>query len=84
MYTTFRVSCLLLEKQMRSHLKRLSSPYGCKDMVPLFGPNPTELRLTFTLDFIYQRNHHRLELWNLQPPYLQGYADAAPGKGAPI
>ena len=32
-----------------------------------------QVRLTFTLNFIYQRHHHRLELWNfyfLQPPYL--------------
>ena len=56
-------------------------------MVPLFEQNPTELRLIFTLDFIYQRQHHRLEPWNLffvQPPYLQGYADAVVGKGAPL
>ena len=46
-----------------------------------------QLRLIFTLDFIYQRHHHRLELWNLhflQPPYLQRYADAVAGKGAPL
>ena len=44
-----------------------------------------QLRLLFTLDFIYQRHHHRLELWNLyflQPPYLQRYADPVAGKGA--
>ena len=68
-------------------LKRLSNSYRCKGMVPLFERNPTELRLIFTLDFIYQRHHHRLEPWNLffvQPPYLQGYADAVVGKGAPL
>ena len=43
--------------------------------------------MIFTLDFIYQRDHHRLEPWNLhflQRPYLQGHADAATGKGAPL
>ena len=48
-------------------------------MVPLFERNPTELHLIFTLAFIYQRHHHRLESRNLffvQPPYLQRYADA--------
>ena len=48
--------------------------YRCKDMVPLFGRNPTKHRLIFTLDFIYQHHHYRLESWNLyllQPPYLQ-------------
>ena len=39
-------------------LKRLSIPCRCKDMVPLFAWNPTELRLIFTLDFLYQRHHH--------------------------
>ena len=56
-------------------------------MVSLFGGNPTELCLVFTLDFIYQCHHHRLELWNLyylQLPYLQRYADAVTGKGAPL
>ena len=42
-------------------LKRLSNPCRCKDMVPLFERNPTGLRLIFTLDFLYQRHHHRLE-----------------------
>ena len=45
-----------------------------------------QLRLIFTLDFIYQRHPHRLELGNLyflQPPYLQRYLDAVAGKGAP-
>ena len=53
--------------------ERLSYLYICKDMVPLFAQNSTELRLIFTLDFIYQRHHHRLESWNLhflQRPYL--------------
>ena len=68
-------------------LKRLSNPCRCKDMVPLFAWNPTGLRLIFTLDFLYQRHHHRLESWDLffvQPPYLQRYADAVAGKGAPL
>ena len=42
-------------------------------MVPLFERNPTELRLIFKLNFIYQRHHHRLESWNLffvQPPVM--------------
>ena len=55
-------------------------------MVLLSGRNPTELRLIFTLDFIYQRQYHRLESWNLfflNTPYLQSYADAVAGKGAP-
>ena len=46
-----------------------------------------QLRLIFTIDFIYQGHHHRLELWNLyflQPPYLQRYADAVAGKEAPL
>ena len=44
-----------------------------------------QLHLLFTLDFIYQRHHHRLELWNLYflpPPYLQRHADAVAGKGS--
>ena len=68
-------------------LKRLSNPCRCKDMVPLFAWNPTGLRLIFTLDFLYQRHHHRLESWDLffvQPPYLQRYADAVAGKGASL
>ena len=40
-------------------------PKQIKDMVPLYGQNPTELWLIFTLDFIYQRHHHRLESWKL-------------------
>ena len=46
-----------------------------------------QVRLIFTLNFIYQRHHHRLELQNLyslQLPYLQKYADAVAGKGAPL
>ena len=46
-----------------------------------------QLRLIFTLDFIYQRHHDRLESWNfyfLQPPYLQRYADAVAGKSASL
>ena len=46
-------------------LKRFSYPYRCKDMVPLFSRNPSELRMISTLDFIYQRYHHRLEPWTL-------------------
>ena len=55
------------------------------EMVSLFERNPTELCLIFTLDFIYQCHHHRLESYNyyfLQPPCLQRYADAVAGKGA--
>ena len=66
-------------------LKRLSNPHRCKDMVPLFERNRTRFRLIFTLNFLYQRHHHRLESWDLffvQPPYLQRYADAVTGKGA--
>ena len=50
----------------------------------LAGWNFSITPLIFTLDFIYQRHHHRLELQNLcslQPPYLQRYADAEAGKG---
>ena len=68
-------------------LKRLSNPCRCKDMVPLFEWNPTGLLFIFALDFLYQRHHHRLELWDLffvQPPYLQRYGDAVAGKGAPL
>ena len=56
-------------------------------MVPLFERNLTRFRLIFTLDFLYQRHHHRLESWDLffvQPPYLQRYADAVAGKGASL
>ena len=56
-------------------------------MVSLFVRNPTEFCLIFTLNFIYQRHHHRLESWNLyflQSPYLQRYADTVAGKGAPL
>ena len=44
-------------------------------------------RLILTLDFFYQHHHHRLELCDLyilQPSYLQRYADAVSGKGAPL
>ena len=56
-------------------------------MVPLFERNPAELCLIFTLNFTYQRHHHRFESWNLvlvQPPYLQRDADAVARKGAPL
>ena len=46
-----------------------------------------QVRLIFTLNFIYRRHHHRPELRNfysLQLPYLQKYADAVAGKGAPL
>ena len=74
---------------VRILFKRLSYPYRCKDMVQLFWRNPTELCLIFneTLDFIYQRHHHRLDSWNLiflQPPHLQRYADAVAGIGATL
>ena len=68
--------CILLKK-------RFFYPDRCKDVLPLFGW--IQLHLLFTLDFIYQRHHHRLELWNLyflQPPYLQRHADAVAGKGS--
>ena len=57
-----------------------------EDSIPLFGWDPTEFRLIFTLDFFYQRQHHRLQPWNfpfLQPPCLQRYADEVAGKGTP-
>ena len=56
-------------------------------MVQLFEQNPTGLLLIFTPDFLYQRHHHRLESWDLffvQPPYLQRYADPVAEKGAPL
>ena len=56
-------------------------------MVPLFARNLTRFRLIFTLDFLYQRHHHRLESWDLffvQPPYLDQYADGVAGKSAPL
>ena len=68
--------CILLKK-------RLSYPYRCKDVLPLFGRNSS----SFTFNFIYQCHHHRLELRNLhslQPPYLQKYAAAVTGKRAPL
>ena len=43
--------------------------------------------MIFTLDFIYQRHHHRPESWNLyflQPSYLLTYADVVAGKGASL
>ena len=46
-----------------------------------------QVSLIFTLNFIYQRHHLRLEIRNfysLQPPYLQKYADAVAGKGSPL
>ena len=46
-------------------LKRLSNPYRRKYMVPLSEQNPTELCLIFTLDFFYQRHHHRLKSWSV-------------------
>ena len=72
---------------MHTFKKRLSYPYRRKDMVPLFGRNLTELHLIFPLDFVYQRHHHRLQLWNLyslQPPYLQRYVNAVAGKDATL
>ena len=48
--------------------------YRYKDMVPLFGWNPSELCSIFTLYFIYQIFRQRLETWDLyflQLPYLQ-------------
>ena len=53
-------------------------------MVLSFGRNPTELRLIFTLDFIYQSYNRRLvmELIFLHPPYLQRWAGAE--NGAPL
>ena len=72
--------CILLKK-------RLFYLYRCEDKATLFGSNPTEVSLIFTLDFIYQSPHPRLESWNLyflQPPYLQRYADAVAGDGAPL
>ena len=67
--------CILLKK-------RLSYPYRCKDMIPLFARNSTELDLIFTR-FYLSPHHHRLHSF-LQPPYLQRQADAVDGKGAPL
>ena len=56
-------------------------------MVPLFERKPTGLRLIITLDFLYQRHHHKLESWDLffvQPPYLRRYADTVAGKCSPL
>ena len=53
------------------------------EMVSLFGQSPTEICLILTLDFIYQCHHRRIESWNvyvLQCPYLQSYADAVAEK----
>ena len=92
MFSTFRENCLLPEKEMRSHR---SFAYFWRKDFPILTDAKTcshylgeiQVRLIFTLNFIYQRHHHRLELRNLyslQPPYLQKYADAVAGKGAPL
>ena len=74
------VALCILSKERFSYL------YRCKDVVLLLGRNPTELRWIFILKFIlFICHHHRLESWNLyflQPPYLERYADAVAGKGA--
>ena len=92
MFSTFRENCLLPEKEMRSHR---SFAYFWRKDFPILTDAKTcshylgeiQVRLIFTLNFIYQRHHHRLELRNLyslQPPYLQKYADAVARKGAPL
>ena len=85
--------CLLPEKQMRSHCSFMHAfeektfrSLQMQRHAPIYL-GKIQLRLIFTLDFIYQRHHHRLELWNfyfLQTPYLQRYADAVAGKSAPL
>ena len=70
--------CILLKK-------RLSYPYRCKDVLPYLGE--IQVCLIFAHNLIYQRHHHRLELQNLyslQPPHLQKYADEVAGKNAPL
>ena len=56
-------------------------------MVPLFRRNQTEFLLILELHFVYQRHHHRLQLWIaylIQPSYLQRYINPVAGKGAPL
>ena len=93
MFSTFRKYCSLPEKKMRSHC---SFTYTFEENTFLSLQIQTtcshylgeiQVPLIFTRNFIYQRHHHRLELRNLyslQPPYLQKYADAVAGKGAPL
>ena len=60
------------------------------DVVPRFGPNPTELCLIFNsvLDFLYWTHQHRLQNWNmnpfLQPERLHTYAETIHQHGAPL
>ena len=93
MFSTFRKYYSLPEKEMRSHC---SFTYTFEEKTFLSLQIQTtcshylgeiQVPLIFTRNFIYQRHHHRLELRNLyslQPPYLQKYADAVAGKGAPL
>ena len=41
-------------------MKRISYLYRCKDVLPLFGRNSTSFDI-YTLFFIYQLHHHRLD-----------------------
>ena len=57
-------------------------------MLPLFGRNSISFDI-YTQFYLTASpsQAHRLDLWNfyiLQPPYLQRYADAGAGKGAPL
>ena len=84
MFSTFREYCSLPEKEMPSHC---SFMHTFEEKAFLSLEMQIQVRLIFTLNFIYQRHHHRLELQNLyslQLPYLQKYADAVAGKGAPL
>ena len=62
MFTIFREYCLLPEKQIWSHCsfmhtfeeRVLPTVTDEKKMILIFWRNPTELRLIFTLNFIYQ------------------------------
>ena len=84
--STAPLLCPLWNPFCRPWKKRLFYHYRCKDMVSLFVWNPIELCFIFRLDFIHQRHQRRLESWNLyflQPPYIQRYADAVDGGGAP-
>ena len=90
MFSTFRKYCLLPEKEMPLHCSFMHtfeentflSLQTCSHYL-----GEIQVSLMFTLNFIYQRHHLRLEirnLYSLQPPYLQKYADAVAGKGAPL
>ena len=92
MFSTFRKYCLLPEKEKPLHCsfmhtfeeKIFLSLQIQKTCSHYLGE--IQVSLIFTLNFIYQRHNHRLEirnLYSLQPPQLQKYADAVAGKGEP-